>query len=129
MPVIFISDSQGGEWNAMRLTLLEQNSLQQGVLVPQHKTLIGCSAVILLKSLQAIFITLDGRLELTDILSATFTESRLRLSVALLTLLGGCIDLDKISKGTFIFFFLKKKRRGEKKKRKTEWQGTKGKVR
>lgn len=90
----------------MRLTLLEQDSLQQGVLIPQHKTLIGCSAMILLESLQAIFIALDGGLELADILSATFTESRLRLSVALLTLLGGCIDLDKISKGT-----LKKKKK------------------
>lgn len=54
--------------------------------------------MILLESLQALFIALDGGLELADILGATFTESRLRLSVALLTLLRGCIDLDKISR-------------------------------
>jgi len=65
--------------------------------------------VILLESLQALFIALDGGLELADILGATFTESRLRLSVALLTLLGGCIDLDKISRWTL----KKKKRRKE----------------
>lgn len=50
-----------------------------------------------MESLQALFIALDGGLELTDILGATFTESRLRLSVALLTFFGGRIDLDKIS--------------------------------
>lgn len=96
----YVISDRRGEWGAMRLTLFEQDSLQQRILIPQHQTLISSSAVILLESLQAIFITLDGGLELADILSATFTESRLRLSVALLTLLRGCVDLDKISKAT-----------------------------
>lgn len=47
----------------------------------------------LLEGRQAFLMLLDGRLELFDVLGASLPESRLSLSVALLSLLRGGIDL------------------------------------
>lgn len=47
----------------------------------------------LLEGGQTFLMLLDGRLELFDILGATLAESRLCLSVPLLSLLRGGIDL------------------------------------
>jgi hypothetical protein len=47
----------------------------------------------LLQTLQGLLITLDGRLQLTDILRTTFTEGSLGLSVTLLPFLRGSINL------------------------------------
>ena len=49
--------------------------------------------MVLLQGLQGLFIALDSRLELTDVLGATFTEGSLGLTVALLPFLRGRIDL------------------------------------
>jgi hypothetical protein len=43
--------------------------------------------MILLQSLQGFFIALDSGFKLTDVLCATFSESRLSLSVALFAFL------------------------------------------
>lgn len=51
----------------------------------------------LLESAQRVFILLDRCLELLDILGATFSERGLRLSIALLALLGRGVDLARIS--------------------------------
>lgn len=88
--LVFCRSFEVGE---VKRTLLQQDALQQGVLIPQHQTLICRTAVALLQALQGLLIALDRRLELTDILCTTLSESRLRLSVALLPFLGGSIDL------------------------------------
>lgn len=76
-------------------TFLQQDALEQGVLIPQHQTLIRRASVALLQALQGLLIALDSSLELTDILCATLPESSLRLSIALLTFFGGGIYLEQ----------------------------------
>jgi hypothetical protein len=51
--------------------------------------------VILLQGLQSLFIPLDGRLQLTDVLGATLSKGGLGLTIALLPFLGGSIDLER----------------------------------
>ena len=46
-----------------------------------------------LQILQRLFVMLDGALELLDVLCAAFTKGGLRLSIALLALLRGGINL------------------------------------
>jgi hypothetical protein len=74
-------------------TFLEQDSLQQGVLVPQHQTLIGSAAVVLLQGLQGVLIALDGGLELPNVLGTPLPKRGLGLPVPLLALFGGSVDL------------------------------------
>ena len=48
----------------------------------------------LLQALQGLFIALDGRLQLTDVLCTTLSEGSLRLSIALFSLLRGSVYLE-----------------------------------
>jgi hypothetical protein len=82
-----------------RQTLFEENSLKQRILVPQHQTLISRLTMALLKTLQGIFMVLYGSFQLFDIFGSTFTKSRLRLTIPLLTLLRCGIDLEGVSRG------------------------------
>lgn len=75
-------------------TFLEQNSLQQRVLVPQHKTFVGRAAVALLETLQILLMELDRSFQLLDVFGTPLTEGSLCLTVALLALLRRSIDLD-----------------------------------
>ena len=49
--------------------------------------------MILLQSLQTVFIALDGGLQLTDVFGATLPKSSLSLPIALLTFFRSGIDL------------------------------------
>lgn len=80
-----------------RPTLLQQNTFQQRVLVPQHEALVGRGPVALLQARQGVFVLLDSGFKLLDILSATLAKGSLRLPVALLALFGSRIDLEQIS--------------------------------
>lgn len=46
---------------------------------------------------QGLLLDTDGLLELLDVLGTSLTESSLGLTVSLLPLLSGCIDLDTVS--------------------------------
>lgn len=70
-----------------RLTFLQENSLEQRILVPEHQALISGGTMTLLEGPQSVFVLLDRCLELLDVLGSTFPERRLGLSVALLALL------------------------------------------
>jgi hypothetical protein len=70
-----------------RLTLFQENALQQRILVPEHQTLISSSTVALLESLERFLMMLDGRFELLDVLCSSLTERCLRLAISLLALL------------------------------------------
>lgn len=70
-----------------RLTFLQENSLEQRILVPEHQALISGRTMTLLEGPQSVFVLLDRCLELLDVLGSTFSERRLGLSVALLALL------------------------------------------
>lgn len=48
----------------------------------------------LLERAESLFILLDRRFELLDVLGPAFSERGLSLSVALLAFLGRCVDLD-----------------------------------
>lgn len=76
-----------GRPETSRLTFLQENSLEQRILVPEHQALIGGRTMTLLEGPQSVFVLLDRRLELLDVLGSTFPERRLGLSVALLALL------------------------------------------
>lgn len=78
---------------AGRPTLLEQYPFQQRILVPEHQTLIRRVAVTLLQCLQSVFMVLDRRLQLLDILCSPLPKSGLSLTVPLLPLFGCGIDL------------------------------------
>lgn len=69
-----------------KLTLFKQDALKQRVLVSKHETLVRGRAMALLESRQLLFILLDVRLQLLDVLRSTFSERCLGLSVALLAL-------------------------------------------
>lgn len=56
--------------------------------------------MVLLQCLQGLFIALNGGFELANILGPPFPKGRLSLSVALLTLFRGGIDLDRVSIAT-----------------------------
>lgn len=79
-------------WSSQH-TLLKQEILQQGVLVPQHQALIFGPLLTLLETLDGVLHVLDVRFELFDVLSATFTESGLRAPISLLPLLRRSIKL------------------------------------
>ena len=84
----------GGTRSKRRLTLLQENALQQRILVPKHQTLISSSTVALLESLERILMMLDGRFELLDVFCSSLTECCLRLAISLLALLRSGIYLD-----------------------------------
>lgn len=74
-------------------TFLEEDALEQGVLVAQHQTLIGGMAMALLEALQRVFMLLDRRLQLLDVLGPPLTEGGLGLTIPLLSLFGCSVDL------------------------------------
>lgn len=73
--------------------LLEENALQQGVLVSQHEALVCCCAMGRIEIVQGLFLDTNCLFQLLDVLCAPFSECGLRLSVPLLPLLCGCVDL------------------------------------
>jgi hypothetical protein len=79
---------------ADRLTFFQQDTLKQRVLVAQHQALVGRRTVTLLERAQSIFVLLDRRLQLLDVLGSTFSERSLSLPVPLLSFLGSCVDLE-----------------------------------
>lgn len=81
----------------VRPTFLKQDALEEGVLIPKHKTFVGSSSMTLLEGGQRFFILLDSGLELLDVLGSSFPKGCLCLAVALLTFLGGRIYLPEIS--------------------------------
>ena len=78
-------------------TFFEQYPFQQRVLVAEHQTLIRCVAVTLLQGLQSVFMMLDRRLQLLDIFRSPLPESGLSLTIPLLPLFGGRINLQQKS--------------------------------
>ena len=54
----------------------------------------------LLKVLERLFMMLNGRLQLLDVLGPPFTESRLCLTISLLPFLGRCVYLAHVPSGT-----------------------------
>lgn len=81
----------------MRLTLLQKDTLQEGVLVAQHQALVGGGAMSSLKAVEVGLMDADGLLELLDVLGAALAEGSLGLAVALLPFLRGSIDLGEVS--------------------------------
>lgn len=77
----------------LRHTLLKENSLQQGVLVAEHQTLVGSSSMGRLQVMEVRLMNADSFLELLDVLGSSLTEGSLGLSVSLLALLGRGVDL------------------------------------
>ena len=75
-------------------SLLKKNTLKQRVLVSKHQALIGGGAVSRLEVMEVGLMDADGLFELLYVLSSTFTEGSLSLSVPLLSLFGSRIDLD-----------------------------------
>lgn len=75
------------------LTLFKKDSLQEGVLITKHQTLVGSSAVGRLEAVKVGLMDADSFLELLDIFGSSLSEGCLRLSIALLALFGGSIDL------------------------------------
>jgi len=75
-------------------SLLKKNTLQQRVLVSKHQALVGGGAVSRLEVMEIGLMDADGLFELLYVLSSTFTEGSLSLSVPLLSLFGSRIDLD-----------------------------------
>ena len=75
------------------LTFFEQDALQERILIPKHEAFIRRRTVTLLEGLEGLFMVLDGRLQLFDILCASFPERRLSLTVPLLPLLRCCVYL------------------------------------
>lgn len=76
-----------GRPGTSRHTFLQENSLEQRILVPEHQALISGRTMTLLEGPQSVFVLLDRCLELLDVLGSTFSERRLGLSVALFALL------------------------------------------
>lgn len=74
-------------------TLLQQDSLEKGVLIAKHQTFISRMSMALLQALQRVFMLLDGSFQLLNVLGPPLAESSLGLAVALLPLLGRCIYL------------------------------------
>ena len=79
---------------ADRLTFFQHDTLKQRVLVAQHQALVGRRTVTLLERAESIFVLLDRRLQLLDVLGSTFSERGLSLPVPLLSFLGSCVDLE-----------------------------------
>lgn len=75
------------------LTLFKKDSLQEGVLIAKHQTLIGSSAVGRLEVVKVGLMDANGFLELLDVFGSSFSEGCLRLSITLLALFRGCIYL------------------------------------
>ena len=75
------------------LTFFQQNSLKQRVLVSQHQALVCCGTVALLQSMQRVLLSLYGGLQLLDIFCPPLSESRLSLTVPLLSFLRGGVYL------------------------------------
>jgi hypothetical protein len=73
-------------------SLLKKNTLQQRVLVSKHQALVGGGAVSRLEVMEVGLMDADGLFELLYVLSSTFTEGSLSLSVPLLSLFGSRID-------------------------------------
>ena len=84
---------KSGQSRGGGLTLLEQYPFQQRVLVPEHQALVRRVAVTQLQGLQSVFMMLDRRLQLLDVLGPSLPEGGLRLTVPLLSLFGRRIDL------------------------------------
>jgi hypothetical protein len=90
-----VSTARRQRWHFdLPLTFLEQDAFEQGVLVPEHQTLVGGGAVALLEVLEGFFMMLDGGLQLFDVFSATFSKGRLCLTIPLLALFWRRIDLN-----------------------------------
>jgi len=96
MPVIQVSGASSIH-DRLTYTLFEQNALKQRVLIPQHEAFVGGSPMALLETGKRVFVLLDGGLELLDVLCSPLSERGLCLSVALLSLLRGCVDLRYIN--------------------------------
>lgn len=80
----------------MTFTFLKEDSLEQGVFVPQHQTLVCGIAVGCLEAVEVLFVGADGLLQLLDVLGPTLSESSLCLPIPLLPLLGCCVDLPQV---------------------------------
>lgn len=81
-------------------TFLKKYALKKGVLVSQHEALISCGAMSCIEVGQSLFLNADGLLQLLDVLCSSLSERSLRLSVPLLPLLCGRVDLLWISSWT-----------------------------
>lgn len=82
-------------------TFLKKDALEEGVLIPQHQTFLSCRAVALLERRERVLILLDGRLELFNVLGASFTKSSLGLTIALLAFFRGGVDLSTVNHWCF----------------------------
>ena len=80
-------------------TFFEQDTFQQRVLIPKHKTFVCCRAVTLLEALKCLFMMLNCRFQLFDILRSSFTKCCLGLTIPLLSFLRCCINLNHGSLG------------------------------
>lgn len=74
-------------------TFLEKDTFEQRVLVSEHQALVRGRAVALLETLKRLILMLDRGLELLDILRPPFSKGCLGLTIPLLSLLRGSIDL------------------------------------
>lgn len=79
--------------------LFKENTLEEGVLVPQHQTFVGGGAVGRLEVVEVGLMDANGLLELLDVLSAALSESGLGLSVSLFALLRSSVDLQRLYRG------------------------------
>lgn len=72
-------------------SFLEQYSLKQRILVSEHETFVGGSALALLKTREGFFILLDRGLKLFNVLRSPFSKGSLCLPIPLFALLRRCI--------------------------------------
>jgi hypothetical protein len=75
------------------LTFFEQDTLEQRVLIAQHQALVSSRTVTLLQRAEGIFVLLDRRFKLLDVLCSPLSERGLSLSIPLLAFLRRCVDL------------------------------------
>ena len=75
------------------LTFFQQDTLEQRVFIAQHQALVGSRTMTLLQRAKSIFVLLDRRLKLLDVLGPAFSERSLSLPIPLLAFLGRCVDL------------------------------------
>jgi hypothetical protein len=80
------------------VTLFEKNPFQEGIFVSEHKTFVRGTSMALLKTLQILFVELDGALQLFDVLCPALSEGSLSLSVPLLSFFRCCVNLVSRSK-------------------------------
>lgn len=74
-------------------TFFEEDAFEKGILIPKHKTFISGLSMLLLQTAEILFIGLDRCFKLLNVFRPAFTKCSLRLSVALLALFRGGIDL------------------------------------